>query len=112
LSRGLPLAPVKTLAEEGRTLGPALVATAPWLALLALAWAMSLSPFLLSRLRRVWPEQVALLALLGWSLAGPTSLVLSLLAIAVMARGVLLVQWLRWLFRRSVPVARPSSHGT
>jgi hypothetical protein len=77
-----------------------LAASGQWLGVLMVVWILSFVPFLLPRLRLFWPEQIALLAVVGWDLAGLTLVVLLLLLAAVVGRCVLLVRGLRSFFRR------------
>jgi hypothetical protein len=78
----------------------ALAASGQWLGMLTVLWVLSFLPYLLSRLRLFWPEQVALLAVVGWHLAGLTLVVLGLLIVAVGGRLIWLTRRLRRLFRR------------
>jgi hypothetical protein len=78
----------------------ALAASAQWLGGLFIVWILSWSPFLLARLRSFWPEQIALAGLLGWHLAGLTSIVAALFLAAACGRAFLLVRALRGLWRK------------
>jgi len=69
-----------------------LAASGEWLGLLGLMWLLSLVPFLLVWARRLWPEHLALLALVLGSLVGLTPLVAGLV--------------LAWLGIRLAPIAR------
>ncbi len=77
----------------------ALAASGEWIGGLVVVWILSLMPFVRARLPLFWPEQIALLGLLGLHLAGTTSIVLGLFVLAIggrlflMARGV--HGWLR-----------------
>jgi hypothetical protein len=56
--------------------------------------------------RRLWPELVALLGLVGWQLAGPTAVALVLVLVGALGRLLLVAQALRRLGR---PPGRPST---
>ncbi|MHB1423412.1 MAG: hypothetical protein ACYC3I_09515 [Gemmataceae bacterium] len=75
----------------------ALSASVQWLGGLTVVWILSLFPLLLARLRLVFAEQIALLGLLGWYLAGLTSIVLGLWLVAACGRVYLLARGLRGL---------------
>jgi hypothetical protein len=75
-------------------------ATGEWLGLLGLLWLLSLAPFLLAWARMLWPEHLAVLAVLLGSLAGLTPLVAGLLLVWLVIRLVLLM-------RRLGPVLLP-----
>jgi hypothetical protein len=85
----------------------ALAASGQWLGVLVVLWILSFLPFLLARLRLFWPEQIALLGIAGWHLAGPTSIVLLLLLVAIAGRVFLFARSLRMLFRKHF--RRPSA---
>jgi hypothetical protein len=95
--------------EQGRRVRAALAASGQWLGLLAAVWFLAWSPFLLARARLVWPELIALAGVAGWSLAGPTFVVLLLVVLGVTGRLLLTGQWLRRLLHRQAP--RPSTAG-
>jgi hypothetical protein len=78
----------------------ALAASGQWLGLLVVLWVLSFLPFLQARLRLFWPEQLALLGIAGWHLAGPTGIVLLLLVVALFGRVFLLARGLRSLVRK------------
>jgi hypothetical protein len=78
----------------------ALIASGQWLGILAAMWLVSTLPFLRTLLRLFWPEQIAILGLIGWHQAGLTSIVLSLLLLAMCGRVLLLLRGLRALFGR------------
>ncbi len=93
--------PVLQLASrESQRTRQALAASGQWLGVLVVVWVLSFLPFLLSRLRMCWPEQIAVLGLVGWHLAGLTPIVLFLLLAAVCFRSLLLVRGLRSLLRK------------
>jgi hypothetical protein len=77
-----------------------LIASGQWLCILAAMWLVSILPILRTLLRLFWPEQIAILGLLGWRQAGLTSIVLSLLLLAVCGRVFLLMRGLRAHFGR------------
>lgn len=91
----------------------ALSASAQWLGILVLVGLFSAFPFMLARLRLFWPEQIALLGLIGWHLAGLTSIVLGLLLVAVSARVFLLIRWLNTFVRQRFrqTSATPANNG-
>jgi hypothetical protein len=91
-----PLKLQLTSLESQRT-RQALAASGEWLGFLALVWMLVSVPFLQARLRHFWPEQIALLGVLGWHLAGLTAIVGALLLIAMCGRIVLLFRALRTL---------------
>jgi hypothetical protein len=93
--------------EQGRQVRAALASSGQWLGLLAAAWFLAWSPFLLARVRAVWPELLALAGAAGWSLAGPTFVVLFLVVLGVVGRLLLAGQWLRRRLPRPAP--RPST---
>jgi hypothetical protein len=57
-------------------------------------------PGVLTWLRRLWPEQLVLLAWLGWQALGFSLLGAVLIVVALCARIILLGRWLQELFRR------------
>lgn len=75
-------------------------ASALWLGVLLFVWLLSLLPWPLARWRQLWPEQMALVALLGWGMMGWELLALILGLIAVCGRGLLLIAGVRSLFRK------------
>jgi hypothetical protein len=93
----------------GRTAEPwgaaFLLAGGQWLAVAAVVWGLTMLPTWAARLRPFWPEQVALLGLLGWHLAGPTLAVLFLLVLAAIGRLVVLASRAGRLFHRPRPKA-------
>jgi hypothetical protein len=78
----------------------ALLVTAQWLAVAAVVWGLSFVPTWAARLRPFWPEQVLLLGLLGWYLAGPTLAVLFLFVLGASGRVVVLGSRVGSLFHR------------
>ena len=93
--------------RQSQQIRVALASSGEWLAVLVVVWVLSFLPFLLSRLRLFWPEQIAVVALLGWHLAGLTLVVLALLLVAVGGRMLWLARSLRTLFRK--PRQQPST---
>jgi hypothetical protein len=91
----------------------ALIASGQWLGILAAAWILSILPFLRTRLHLFWPEQIALLGVIGWHLAGLTSIVLALLIVAVCSRVILMIRGLRALVhkRRKQPNTMTAGDG-
>jgi hypothetical protein len=85
--------------EERHQIRQALIASVEWLGALAVVWILSLLPFLRRRLHLFWPEQIALLGILGWHWAGLTSIVLGLLFMAACSRVFLLIRGLRTFVR-------------
>ncbi len=85
---------VVLVSERSREGQRALAASGEWLALLAVAWALTLVPFLPTLARLLWPEQLLLLGAGLW-LAGVALLaVLGVLALGLLARvGLLLRAW-------------------
>jgi hypothetical protein len=68
-----------------------------WLSGLLLVCLVAMSRRLRRAARWLWPELLALLAVLGWHLAGVTLVVLVLAAVALLGRVVLLARGVRWL---------------
>ncbi len=83
----------------------ALASSGQWLAILIVMWILSFLPYLLSRLRLFWPEQIAAVALVGWYLSGLTLVVLALFLVAIGGRMTWLARRLPTLFhkRRHTP---------
>jgi hypothetical protein len=77
-----------------------LVATELLLGLLLGVWILSHLTRLAGWLRRLWPEQLFLLALLGWQEFGPSLVGALLVAVALGGRLLALGRWLQALFRR------------
>jgi hypothetical protein len=73
----------------------AFLVSAQWLGVLLLVWWLSLLPVADRLARRLWPEALALVGVVGWLLAGPTALVLFLLAAGLLGRVLLVGAWLR-----------------
>jgi hypothetical protein len=94
---------LKLTSRETQRTRQALAASGQWLGVLTVLWVLSFLPFLLSRLRLFWPEQVALLALVGWHLAGLTLIVVALLIVAAGGRLIWLTCSVRTLFRKRHP---------
>jgi hypothetical protein len=69
-----PVPAVMLLSQRGRTSQRALAASAEWLGVLALAWLLTVVPYLPALARLLWPEQLLLLAGALW-LAGSTEVV-------------------------------------
>src|SRR5205807_2613407 len=88
----------------------ALAASGQWLGLLAAVWFLAWSPLLLGWARAFWPELLALAGAAGWSLAGPTFVVLFLVLLGAVGRLLLAGQWLRRRLHRADP--RPSAAGS
>jgi len=105
-----PLTLQLTSHESQRT-HQALATSGQWLGCLTIAWMLAFFPFLLARLRYFWPEQIALLGVFGWHLAGFTSIVGGLLLIAACSRFILLIRALQVLVakRRVQPAAMTPS---
>jgi hypothetical protein len=95
--------------EQGRRVRAALASSGQWLGLLAAVWFLAWSPLLLGWARAFWPELLALAGVAGWSLAGPTFVVLFLVLLGVVGRLLLAGQWLRRRLHRAAP--RPSTAG-
>jgi hypothetical protein len=109
-SRALPpgIEPnVKLTYQGGQNLGESLSRSTQWVVVVAVLWLLSYLPALVTRVRLFLPEQVAILGILGWFLAGPTPVVLALLLIWVCVRLLHLVRGLRWLWRVSREEKRP-----
>jgi hypothetical protein len=63
-------------------------------------------------LRHLWPEQLLLLALLGWYVFGPSLVGVVLLVLALGARILLLARRLPALLRRPPPAVAPAGSGS
>jgi hypothetical protein len=103
---------LQLMSRAERRTRQALAASVEWGAGSLVVWLLSLVPFLRRRLRLLWPEQVALLGLLGWHLAGPTTIVMVLFATAVCGRLFLLVRGLRALLNRRRPQVSTMNAGS
>jgi hypothetical protein len=102
--------PVVTLqALSRRQNREALLATELFLVLLLGIWIVSHLPRLAVWLRRLWPELLLLLAVLGWQVFGPSLLGVALVLVAAAGRLWLLTGWLRGLLRQPPPVVGGSS---
>jgi hypothetical protein len=100
-------APLVRLAPVSRhQFRQALLFSVQWLVLMLLVWLVTLSAFLRAAMRRLWPELMAGLGLLGWQAAGPTVVVLFVLALGIAGRLLLLTRGIRTLLSRP---PRPSS---
>jgi hypothetical protein len=72
--------------------------------------AVSYFPRISGRLGSLWPEQLMLLACIGWYLLGGSLVGILLAATGVSARAILLGAWVQRLFRRGAPVRPGSSY--
>jgi hypothetical protein len=89
--------------QESQQTRQALAVSGEWLGSLIVVCVLAFLPLLPARLRLFWPEQFALLGLVGWHLAGLTSIVGGLLLIAMCGRIVILIRGLQTLvLKRSV----------
>jgi hypothetical protein len=104
-----PAVALQPAAARARRAG--LVASEFLLGLLLAVWILSHLPRLAGWLRRLWPEQLLLLALLGWEALGPSLVGAVLILVALAARLVLLAWWLHELLHRprAVPAAGSSA---
>ena len=82
--------------------------------MLAILGGLSLIPALRVWGRRLWPEPLLLLGVLGWYLAGPTPVVLVLLLAWLGARLTTLALVLRFLLarRHATPASASTSSGS
>jgi hypothetical protein len=80
---------VRLSAASARQVRQALSFSGQWLVVLLAAWAVTLSGVLRSVVRWLWPEQLLLLGVVGWQAAGPTAVVVLLLALGVAGRLLL-----------------------
>jgi hypothetical protein len=78
----------------------AVVATELLLCLLLGVWILSHLPRVTGLLRRLWPEQFVLLAVVGWAAFGPSLIGALLVIVAVFARLSIVGLWLGELLRR------------
>src|SRR5262249_15309846 len=104
--------PVKVRQAQGEWSPSEWWGAAGWLALLALASLVALSPLLRGGARRLWPEVNAGLGVLGWSLVGPTPVVLFLLALGLCGRLLLIVREVRRHVALRQPASSPSGSGS
>jgi hypothetical protein len=81
-----------------------------WLIVLVIVGIVSLSSVLRTALRWLWPELMLLLGVLGWQVAGPSLVVLFLLALGAAGRLVLIVRGAQVLLARTALPA-PSGSG-
>jgi hypothetical protein len=85
--------------RESQRIRQAFAASGQWLGGLVIVGILSFLPLLLA-LRLFWPEQIALLGILGWHMAGLTLVVLLLLLAAACGRVFLLARGLSGLVRK------------
>jgi hypothetical protein len=98
LARGSESAPSPRLEPiTDRESRSARVSSAQWLLGVLLIASVGLSASLRRTARWLWPEQLAVLAILGWYLAGATLVVLALAGVALAARTTLVGMWVRRL---------------
>jgi hypothetical protein len=90
-----------------------LAASGLLLAVLLMSWVLSFAPGMFGWARTFWPEQMVLLACLGWQTVGLNGVVVLLAAVGVSGRVVVLaIQGVTWLLRpRREANAGPASHG-
>jgi hypothetical protein len=79
--------------------------------LLLSVWVLAQFPGILAWCRAFWPEQMALLGLLGWQALGPNLAVIFLLALGLSARIVYLIQWGAAWLRAPVPAPAAPAAG-
>jgi hypothetical protein len=91
---------LRLVSHETHQTRSALASSGQWLGLLAAVWGLSFLPFLTARLRPFWPEQIALLGVLGWYLVGLTLTVLVLVMLALCGRVFLFIRGVRSLLRK------------
>jgi hypothetical protein len=91
---------VRLVPAARRQLREAVGFSGQWLVLLLGVWAVTLSGALRALLRWLWPEVMALLGVVGWQAAGPTAVVLFLLALGGVGRLMLLSRAARSLLVR------------
>jgi len=85
---------VVLVSERSRQDQRALAASGEWLALLGIAWLLTLVPYLPKLARLLWPEQLLLLASGLW-LAGVAQLAVGAVLLGLLARLGFLVRWRR-----------------
>jgi len=88
----------------------ALFASEALLVILLAVGILSYFPALSGRLAAFWPEQLVLLAWLGWYFLGGSLVGLAMAVTGVSARLILLAAWVRRLLRRTLPPRRESSY--
>ena len=102
-------APAVRLAPSGeRQFRQSLSFSGQWLIVLLAVWTVTLSGSLRRLMGWLWPEQMTLLGVLGWQVAGPTMVVLCLVALGVVGRVLLTVRGVREL----LPPPQRSSHSS
>ena len=94
-----PTPPEVRLVPDGeRQAWRSIAVTALLFAVLLTAWVLSFAPMILGWARTFWPEQLVLLACLGWQTVGLNGIVLLLAVLGVCGRMVVLTfQGLSWL---------------
>lgn len=101
--------PLQLTARKSQRMQQALLLSGQWLSVLVVVWFLSLLPILPARLRLFWPEQLALLGVFGWYLAGMTAIVLGLLLAAASGRIFLLIRGLRNLLGKRRTETEPAA---
>jgi hypothetical protein len=100
---------VRLVPAAQRQVRQAVAFSGQWLIVLLVVWTVTLSGVLRAVTRWLWPEQMALLGLLGWQVAGPTLVVLFLLALGVSGRLLLAIRGAQTLLARRAPQAPSGS---
>ena len=86
----------------------AFLLSAQWLGTLLVVAVFSLSNFSRTAARRLWPEQLVLLGLACWHLAGPGLPSSALIVLGVAGRSMIAIRLVRSLFRHRPTVASSS----
>jgi len=106
-----PAPPVLILSSQiAERTESALFASEVLLLILVALGILSYFPTILGRLAAFWPEQLVLLAWLGWYFLGGSLVGLALAVTGVSARLILLAAWVQRLFRRALPPRAGSSY--
>jgi hypothetical protein len=98
-------------ADAARQAGEALVASELLLGLLVCIWILSHLRRLAGWLCRLWPEQLLLLAVLGWQAFGPSLVGVALVLLALCGRLLALGRWLQGCLHRRDPATLSSGSG-
>jgi hypothetical protein len=102
---------VRLVPAAQRQMRQALSFSGQWLIVLLVVWLVTLSGVLRALVRWLWPEQIFLLGVLGWQVAGPTLVVLFLLALGAAGRLVLLIRGARLLLPHPARQSPSSARG-
>jgi hypothetical protein len=105
---GAPSPSIRLEQTAARQAQQDVLATELLLGLLLAVWILSHLTRFAGWLRRLWPEQLLILAFLGWQVFGPSLIGVVLIGVALVGRLLLLARHLPGLLRRQSPAAVPS----